>query len=80
LKNPHNIHPAMFPMKPENGDFAMYGRSDIQVINGCNENAHSFTSMFGTFDANEPGRDRATFFTGGPNFKVQEIKVFEITD
>jgi hypothetical protein len=83
IKNPHNVPPRRFHLKPSANQTAIrcdpssgpyFGNSDL-AINTTNGSVNNFGQ---TYD-NDTGLDSATFFTGSPTFVVKEIEVFEIT-
>jgi hypothetical protein len=87
LKNPHNIPPRRFALKPGSKNEAILCRSswgphfsDIAVSDNSNANTFSHTSNFGICYTNDTGLDGKRFFTGSIEFKVKEIEVFEVTD
>jgi hypothetical protein len=51
----------------------------IYVLDNCNANSKSNTSLGGTY-SNDTGLDGKTIFTCSQWFQVREIEVFEITD
>jgi hypothetical protein len=86
LRNPHEVRPRKFPLKPESKAFAIFCDaesgpkfSDIgfQVDDGY---LHGFGNMYAndTEVGGSPGESR--FFTGSRVFKAKEIEVFEIRD
>jgi hypothetical protein len=89
LKNPHNIPPKRFPLRPEMKDSAIrcdadrgpvFGRGDLGVSSYCNSNTRSATGHFGSVYTNDTGINGGIFFVGSGNFMVKEIEVFEILD
>jgi hypothetical protein len=88
LKNPYNIGPRIFEIKPDQkqyaiGCYAGYGPrfgGDIRVYDNCNANNNSYTYGFGNIYNNNTGLDRNTFFTGAQHFTANEIEVFDVTN
>jgi hypothetical protein len=94
LKNPHNIPPRKFLMKPEQKSYAMICYSTgyltwigcsgaIAVVENCNSNDNSTTSGFASPNSsfvNDTGLDWETFFTGKSTFRVKELEIFELID
>jgi hypothetical protein len=88
LKNPHNIPMKRFALRPGMRHRAIdcsskwgpiFGK-DIVVHTDCNTNYNSYTHLGNLSYTNDTGLDNEIVFTGGKNFKVKEIEVFEITD
>jgi hypothetical protein len=86
LKNPHNIAPRRFALRPAEKQRAIVCDSkwgpdfyDLGVSDNCNANTDSSTSLGDTY-SNDTGLDGRTVFTGWHYFQVKEIEVFEITD
>jgi hypothetical protein len=86
LKNPHNIPAMRFALMIQKKHQAIYCDSgwgahfrDIAVSDECNTNTYSYTYLGTTYN-NDTELDGDKFFTGWPNFKVEEIEVIEITD
>jgi hypothetical protein len=89
VKNPHNSPPQKFALKAEEKGRAIncfpwrgpgFGHGcDLFVSHNCNTNNDSVSSLGETY-ANDTGLDGRIFFTGGHNFTVKEIEVFEISD
>jgi hypothetical protein len=88
LKNPHNIGPRIFEIKPDQKQYAICcytgygprfgGGHDIHVYDNCNANNYSYTCGFGDTYNNNTGLDGKTFFTGAPNFTANAIEVFDV--
>jgi hypothetical protein len=86
LKNPHNIPPRKFPLRPDMSRCAiqcneLYGPTfqDICVMSGANIHAGSNTGL-GLVYVNDTGLDGGLVFNGSSSFNVAEIEVFEVTD
>jgi hypothetical protein len=63
---------------PSNG--VGFGRGiDILVRDQCNLHSSNSTSRFGQSYMNDSGLSGERVFTGGSDFKVQEIEVFELS-
>jgi hypothetical protein len=87
LRNPHNVQPRKFRLKPErkNGAICCWSGGGphfggIAVSDNCNANTHSHTYYFGTSYTNDTGVDGIKFFTGAYKFQVKEIEVFEFVE
>jgi hypothetical protein len=87
LKNPHNVPPRRFALKPEMKHQAILCSYfsgpyfyDFSVSNTCSTNTNSSTEYFGYRYTNDTGLGSDTFFTGSKQFQVKEIEVFEITE
>jgi hypothetical protein len=89
IKNPVNAKTAKFALKPGSSKSAIgcdyswgptFGEGDIFVANDCNANSLSYTRYFGDTYKNASGYARDTFLTGGLNFTVKEIELWEISD
>jgi hypothetical protein len=88
LKNPHDIEPRIFPLKPDQARYAIYGSSgcgpifgsgyNLCLLDNCNTSASNYTTWFGSAYVNDTGLAGATFLTGSPTFTVREIEVFEL--
>jgi uncharacterized coiled-coil protein SlyX len=87
LKNPHNIAPRRFALKPARKQKAIlcdakwgpYFGHDMRVSDNCHANTSSYTNL-GIYYTNSIGLNGMTVFTGSCFFQVKEIEVFEITD
>jgi uncharacterized coiled-coil protein SlyX len=86
LKNPHNIVPRRFALKPAQKWRAIECHSEcgpcfcgMAVSDNCNANTDSSTYL-GLAYTNDTGLHGKTVFTGSWGFRVKEIEVFEITD
>jgi hypothetical protein len=89
LKNQHNIGARIFPLNEDRKAYAIYGHGsygasfgsghNLCVYNQCNINSSSYTTGFGQTYMNDTGLPGDTVFTGGSNFRVREIEVFELT-
>jgi hypothetical protein len=88
LKNPHLISAKRFALKPEKKHQAIGCRFDLGpmfaqdfgIVDNCNKKDTgwaSYTGHFGDSYNNDTGLE-TDFFTGGWNFYVEEIEVFEI--
>jgi hypothetical protein len=89
VKNPHNIPPRRFELKPEKKHQAIYRFSenacfgfgcDLVVCENCNAVAKNYTYSLGNTYKNDTGIDSLTLLTGSRYFQVQEIEVFQIGD
>jgi hypothetical protein len=90
LANPHGVAPRAFPLRADAAQYAVHGWApwgpafgagyDLGVADACDSNADSYTRAFGGTYANDTGIESARFFTGGPQFTVDEIEVFEMVD
>jgi hypothetical protein len=88
LKNPHNVAPRKFPLIPAerrwaihvNRDFGpCFGRAgELQIFGRLNQGGQ--TAGFGHAYRNDTGVNGTQFFTGGGQFSISEVEVFEITD
>jgi hypothetical protein len=94
VKNPHNVDPTKFPLKPEQKEFAIFCAAnlgpafgngfDLSVSDNANTRTASFTHMFGWTYENTTGvggkSPASTFFTGSGHYAVKEVEVFEVLD
>jgi hypothetical protein len=86
LKNPHQIAPRKFPLRPNMWKHALQCNTlyaptfnDICVMSGANIHAGSNIGL-GNVYVNDTGVDGALVFNGSPSFYLKEIEVFELTD
>lgn len=86
LRNPHNLAPRKFGLRPDGKERAYFCDAewgphfgDIMVSKECNSGV-SFAHNFGSSYENTTGLMGETFFTGGSEFKVKRIEVFEIRE
>jgi hypothetical protein len=88
LKNPHDLSARKFVLNRERKDRAIDCDSKcgpcfgtLWLSDHCNTHMNK-SAFFGDFCAyiNDSGVDGQTLFTGSPNFRADEVEVFEITD
>jgi hypothetical protein len=86
LKNPHNLDPIRFGLKP-GGQYAIYCKSDrlafgghaICVLDNCNTNTSCYTVIENGFE-NTTGIGGRLLFDGAVNFTVDEIEVLAVIE
>jgi hypothetical protein len=87
LKNPHNVSPRYFPLKPQKEQLAIcchylngpHFDADLVIADNCNR-PFSHTSSFGASYTNDTNLAGKTFLTGSEKFSVDDIEVFEMND
>jgi hypothetical protein len=87
IKNPHNIPPRIFPLKPHRGTTAIminpefgptFGK-DLFVSDQCDQTNKNFTNL-GQFYENNSQLPGDVILTGERYYRVQEIEVFQMTE
>jgi hypothetical protein len=88
LKNPHNVAPRKFALRPEKKCMAItcwpgWGPhfNDIAISNDPMDDIYNTkTRDFGQCYTNDTGLEGRTFFTGSPGFRAMDIEVFQISN